>query len=824
MYFRIDRQAQILQVEDDFAHMASVHDDGSLGFQFAYSVSQSKVVQRASTLVRVTVESRSISKKHTMGQTQRGRVDVRALINNLRSTMIDAKTAAEQQLKHIVAQRDSDITVGINNEIIPQLRSQVPITRIPSLTKSRLVLASAGSIKQGNNPQPVLHRVAFSALVPDLQQAMTSSAGVSPQALIHDMITRQGLDPTHVLNLTPRASSEVTTRGGLSNTKRAEERSTDPSSRLLNHYLFPPVHGSIPTTTDEIVDNDLVQVIQSVSSDEVTITLPIVIPAQRRWSEGSPVTQLYVTFELIDSTSNLPIDTVTKVLDVARHLRIFNTPKVPPKVRFAPSGQSGRVNLEIKQVDKGATEVHIYKKSFWISSPEVDSYTLIGTYLLSSRDQSLLVQVDMPHSSPALYRVVPVGQQSIQGFEYTNVAVRPTRYKPVKSVSLTAMQVDTGARLDIRRIPTNVVAVQFLRWNTTNHETVPTSVGTDVGFIDDSIRQADLLTTIDTTISPDNVYRYRVRLIYRDGLTAECGDAIVDFLRPAPGQVDTRVEDLFVSHDETPNVTFNITTRTVASDLDLIKQMLEKQGLAGYFTGDIENQRDQLESLIAHNVQRVDLTTGRREDFGILTAAQFDDGALRKKQAVKQLEYGHRYRYEVYPLLRAPETLFDDFVKTTTDVVTKKSYAYKPAKFRHPFTLRRGVMVSTSGARMRHAKDPMSYGVIGSIVTTEVSFDTDTAKVLDPTASTFDRFTNLITWGILGDIDQIDHFLIMKQVHGIRTVLGKAHTSFPNGSCQYIHCLRRHDVGVIQYVIMPIYNDYKLGPEGVTNSLIVEAR
>ena len=823
MYFRVQQQAQVLKVDDDYAHLAGITADGDYQFEFTYSLSQGAAVQRRATRVAITVELRSVTKKPLLGQTQRGQVDARALVNNLRTYVIDAKTAAEQQTKHVVAYRDSDVTAAINNEIIPQLRAQVPTALIPTLTRSRLVVASAGSVRQGDDPRPLLHRVANSWVVPDLQHALTSSAAAQPRALIHDMILRQGLDPTHSLQLTSRSSSEAATRGGLSNTQKAEERTTDPATRLLNRFVFPPSHDGIPTTTDGVVDTDLVQVIQSVTSDEVEVTAPVTIPKQKLQQVGASTTQLYVTFELVDGSTNLPVDTVTKVLDVSQHVRIFSTPKLPPRVGFAPSGLQGRVNLEIKQVDPGATGVQVYKKSFWISTPDVADYVLVGSYALTAQDQSLLVQVDMPQSSPALYRVIAVGQQSIPGFEFTNVAVKPARYSPVRSVSLTAQQVDTGALLEVRRIPTNVVAVQFLRWNLTTHETSATTVGTDVGFVDDSVRQADLLTTIDSTVAPGNVYRYGVRLVYRDGLTKDVGNATVDFLQPAPGQVDTRIEDLVVSHAEAPNVSFNIITKTIDSDIDVVKQMLAKQGLTDYFTGDIAAQRDQLQNLIAHNVQRIDLTTGHREDFGILTASQFDDDALRKRQAVSQLRYGHRYRYEIYSLLRAPETLFDGFVKPSTDTVTKKPYTFSPAKFRHPFTLSRGVIVSTAGARLRHAKDPMAYGVIGSVVSTEVSFDEDTAKVVEQSAAAFDRYTNVVTWSILGDISQVDHFIVMKQVHGIRTVLGKAHSEFPNGSCQYVHVISAHDAGALQYVIVPVYSDYSVGTEATTNALIVEA-
>jgi len=526
---------------------------------------------------------------------------------------------------------------------------------------------------------------------------------------------------------------------------------------------------------------------------------------------------------LIDSATNMPIDSITKILDVSNHLHIYHTPKRAPRVKATASDISTRINLEIKQVDHGAEEVLIFKKNFWIASPEIEDYSLIGTYALTSKDQSLLVQVDLPKSSPVLYRVIPRGKQSTLGSEYTNVAVRPLRYSPVRSVALTAHQVDVGIQVEVRHIPTNVVAVQYLRWNLTTFDSEPTTIGSDIGFVDDSTRQADLLTTIDSDVQQHNIYRYAIRLIYLDGQTTEYGDATIEFIKPSPGEVDTRVENLQVDHDNVPNVTFDITTSVVDTDMDAIKKMLENQGLKEHFDGDITAQRDELKKLIAHTVYRVDLNTGTRENFGILTDPSFDDGALRKNQAIKELEYGHRYRYEIYPLLRAPETLFDGFQKEAVDQVTKKPYVFSPAKFLHPFTLRRGVLVSVGGAKQRYAKDPMAYGIIGSIVFIEASFDQDGAKVIDSSATKFDRFTNIVSWRVQGDIRQVDHFLIMKQVHGMRTMLGKAHSEFANGTCQYVHPFNRHDAGAIQYIIVPVMNDYKLGQASVTNTLLVEA-
>lgn len=823
MHFRNINTAKILDVQDNFAHLADVSPTGDLTFEFTYSVSQRETVGRGALKVSIKLLSRQLVKNTILGETHRGHVDTRAVVKNARTMMLSAKARLlAQQTTYEVAHKNSDITKKINNEIVPQLRAQTPLKLIPQLTKPRLQLVPASVGKQRNDPTPILHRVAYSHGVPNLELALTASAGERPQALMHRMITQFGQDPTHIFDLAPRAVSAQSTHGGLSNPVKAHERVTDAAVRLLNHHLFPPVAEVPPRTTVTVADTELVHVLEPVTDDTATITESITIPVSKLRVDGAPLTQLLAHFELIDGRTNLPVDRVTKTLDIAKHVSIYHTPKIPPTVKAAASEVSSRTNLEIKQIDPGATEVEVYKKAFWVSTPGQDDYALIGTYQLTSRDQSLLIQVDKPRHAPVIYRVIPRGKQSVQSYEFTNITVKPDRYTPVRAVSLTAQQIDIGIQLEVRQIPTNVVAVQFLRWNLTTFESDYTTVGDDVGFIDDSVREADLLTTIDSTVKWDNIYAYQARLIYEDGHTSDFGNVTIEFIKPSPGEVDTRIENLLVDHDNTPNVSFTIETNIIDSDVDAIKKMLENQDMTSYFTGDIANQREQLKKLIAHQVHRIDLNTGHVDNFGILTDPQFDDSALRKNQAIGPLVHGHKYRYVVYPLLRSPETLFDSFKKEAVDPVTKKPYSYYPAKFRHPFTLKRGVIVSSNGILLRQAKDPMAHGVIGSMVSVDVSFDSDVAQITDVSAVNFDRYLNVITWKIQGEVHQIDHFIIMKQVHGIRSLLGKAHSEFTNNSCQYVHHISKHDVGALQYVIVPVFNDYRLGAEVVTNTLVVE--
>jgi hypothetical protein len=300
------------------------------------------------------------------------------------------------------------------------------------------------------------------------------------------------------------------------------------------------------------------------------------------------------------------------------------------------------------------------------------------------------------------------------------------------------------------------------------------------------------------------------------------GNATVEFIKTAPGKVDIRVSDMNVVNDvNEPNITFRMRSNIIDENIDTILALMKRQDIKEYFNNDIGKEREFLKGLIAHNVQRIELDTGKREDFGVVVDEFFDDKEFRKNNAVSPLKYGRKYRYEIATLIRAPETMLEKFVKEKVDDVTKKPYQFKPSKFLHPVVLKRGVLVTAAGLKTRYTKEPMSHGFIGTIETVEVSFDDQPARVNNASASRFDTNLNVVTWKLEGSIDQVDHFLIVKDVHGVRTLVGKTHSEFEFGNCQYLHPLNSRDQGELRYIVIPIFNDYTIGTQTVTNSVIV---
>jgi hypothetical protein len=822
MFFKFNRKRKYLAIEDGYAHLDYVSPSENLDFTFTYGIKQRDVVQSNAMTVSVTIISRVIKRKNVLENSHRGYIDTKAVVKNVLTQIQDAKNAIKQQQQFTVASRESDIGAFINNEILGQLRSGAEKITIPSLRKTILSVVPTVEIREANEVKPVLQFVAHSSIT-SVQRELSGSLDANPRALMHDMVVRQGLDPSHVTTLTHRSLPATDVFRGILRPSKRPENSYDPMVRLLHYHIFGRTTQPFRTTTQQFLDDELVKTAKSVLTDDLVIPVRISLPKYTRFIDqtGDLRSNFIVVFTLRDGRTRAVVDQVSKPLDISEHMRLYFTPRKPPIVQAHNSDSQSRTNLNIRQVDPGATGVKVYKKVINRASVVIDDYRLIGTFSLTARDQSLSVNVETVIYSPSVYRVIPVGLMGTLGYEYTNVVIKPSHYRPIKALSLVASTVDTGVEVEIRKLPIDAVAIEVLARNLTIHEKQWTNVG-GITLVDDVTRKEDYFSVIHERVSDRNVYEYVSRITFKSGLTELSGSAILEHISLTPGVVDIKVTDLQVSHDDdTPNVTFTVSSELIDNDIDAIRKLLERQDIKEFFLQDLNREREFMKGLIAHNVQRVNLSTGEREDFGVLTSGAFDDKSLRKNNAVKELELGYKYRYEVRTLIRAPETLFEAFIKDKVDPVTKKSYKFKPSKFLHPVTLREGTIVTVSGLKTRSPKDSLSQGAIGSMERVDVSFDGDPARIVDQSAANFDRRLNVVTWKVEGNLSQVDHFLVMKDVHGVRTTVGKVHSEFEFGNAQFIHDTTERDDGELKYVIVPIFNDYNVGEEATTNSVIV---
>lgn len=820
MFFRFNRKFKLLDVPDSFAKLVNVDNEGTLEFEFCYNVKQSDVVSQNAMTTRVRVISRTIQKKPLLNDSQEGNINTLSLVKNILSQIPDAKTAQSEQENSTVATRMSDIKSRINTNIFPQLRAKVPKTLIRSLSNYRPILKSVSELKANNIEKPILHFHAHNSFS-ELNSTVSASFNVNTRQVMYDMIVKQGIDPSTIVNMTHRSLPAKMVFGGLTRSIRAPENSYDPAVKLLHHRLFDGTQSPFRTTTALFADQTFVNVAETVINDSVEVPVRIKIPRGKMIVESQEQSTFFIKFELLDGKTGSIVDTVTRLLDVSKYLRIFFTPAKPPIVTTSITDLRGRVTLQIKQVDPSASAVQVYKKIISRATTTIDDYALIDTRPLLSTDQAISIVVDKPIQSTFIYRVIPIGSLGQMGSEYTNVVVNADRYCPIKAMSVTAEIVDTGIEVNMTRLPPDIVAIELLRRDMTVFEHQFKNIG-GIKLIDENVMSSDNINVFDISVRDRHIYEYVVKLIYKGGTTTTTGNTVLEYNVKRPGKVDLSIEDLEVDSDESsPNVSFRIRSALLESDVETIRVLLNRQDIAEFFKDDILREREFLNDLISWNVQRIDLTTGDREDFGVITNNFFNDRDLGKNNSVKPLSYGHKYRYEVTAFLRSPETLFQSFEKEKVDDVTKKTYRFKPSKFLHPLALTRGLLVSRVGLKTRFSKAEMSHGVIGTKQSINVNFDEQPARVIEPSAVRFNSTLNILTWKLAGAIDQIDHFLIMKDVHEVRTMIGKVHSEFPFGNCQFIHKTSDKDESEFTYVIVPIFNDYSTGESATSNSVIV---
>ncbi len=819
MYFKVERQKNLLKINDSFASLTNVEDDGTLVFEMRYTVAQDEAIKKNTLSVNVDVFSRTVRRKIITDAVKVGSTDTKQLIKNILLDVSTAKATAKAQSSYAMASKKSDITSVINNAAIPTLMSSKPLTDSPLMFKSVLKLVSAGTLKQDNEKKPILQVVSTST-IENMHEHVSSSLEQDNKRLMQDMILRSGVDPSTIAVSDQRVISAARSVDGTVKPSTIQTISTSAIQKLKDSHVLDTKFIDRAQETVDINDQSMQHVVVQQLMNDVEVPVIVKFKPLKIKPTSSETTDVFVRFELIDSSTGLSADSVMMKLDVAKHVRIFNTPLTPPGVSVSKVELMSRANLEIVQVDTTSDSVNVYKKNVYTSVTDVDEYNLIGNFRVKTSDKSLLIPVDVPTHNAIIYRVVPV-RKGIESFEFTNAVVKPTRFSEIKSISLSSQIDASGITIEARRLPPAAVSIQLLRKNNTTFESSWTTLTNPV-LIDRSMRMSDIYTYNDIAVKSSNIYEYTARIYYRSGTVKEMGTETIEYVRPNPGKVEIKTDNLIVTHDVDPNVSFDVNLKLSDTDMSTLKKLLELAGIKEYFNADVTTQRDQLNGVLAYSVQRIDLSTGQRDDFGIITSTRFSDDDARKINGIDKLKTGRGYRYIISALLRSPETMFDDYRKTVTDTITKKTYTYNPAKFLHPLALTQGVLVSAQGLRSRYAKSPLAHGELGTFAKVDVSFDKQPSLIVDASASRFDIDTNIISWRMHGQTSLVDHFLISMEVHGVKSIIGKAHSSFSSGNCQFIHQLNADTAGEIKYVITPVMNDYMIGSSVTTNSLIVE--
>lgn len=810
MFVKVSQESDLIRLPSQFARIVDVLENGDVIFEVRYNVRQSDIVRRSAQLVRVTASIRTLTQPSVIQMPGQAQPSNSQIVRNILTHHASIRnTIRNHAINNVVATKLVDNMSKLDFELIADLKKNENPRNVAGLYKPRLVLRSVNELNTQNDVKPILQ----------VNRSPDDDDETTPiKHLIQKSILEHGFDPSHASNivddrvLTPRESVK-----GIF-LKSTQMNDWNVTTRFFRK-MTKPVKFVANETSVSSHDTNVLS-LETTFTDDVTITSEITLPSDKIKDANGNFRPLFFSFDLLNS-GGISTQTLREPVDVLKYLEAFYTPRTPPIVKFAKFDATGRANIQIKQTDSRATAVRVYRKDFSYTNNDPGVYQLVSEQEIACDGSFQNVSVEASPSFTTIYRVISVGKNEALSPEFTNVVVNPTKIiKRRTYVAMTSRVVTNGVNIDVTDVPLDVVSFLIYRKDRTVRGKFE-AVGNEVIQVTPENETA-VYTVTDTSVKKYHVYEYICRLYYKNGTTFDAGRVFIDYEPLVENLVDTKIEDIKVSYDiDNYNVTFKLTTVVNESDADSIKALLERQGLRELFDDDLLKERDKLQKLIAHQVYRVDLTDGTKENFGVITDEFFSDVRFRLINSVRPLQAGHAYRYEVVALLRAPETMFDEFVKTAVDATTKKKYTFKPSKFLHPITLKFGNITSSQTLSEHYPQAQLSFGSVGNIATAEVSFATDVVTVTNVSADAFDSTTHLIKWSIVGDPRQIDHFVVMKEFLGQRHIIGKCHAVNETTSFRFFYQLTDADLGEIEYIITPILDNYSVGSEFRTNRVTI---
>lgn len=827
-----------------FARMTSTGQDGDVDVEFNFNVSQLYAVKNNALTVNVTIKRQSLLPNATIkiDNIATAGKDVIKMVMSQGQTI---KNLASSNVQSVIDVRRSDVLSKLNKLSLTRLsrmsreNSRDAMNEIllsPDMTSFVRTFVNVSETNKQSQVIPVLQRYLVNNDEQDQvtsqqlsQKTFISHANVSNGATLKGLKkidgSREELRYRSLLeSVSPTTFEANNTRvlsaaDAVSGYMRHMSPRSQHMSELVDNLTLPATF--IERSSESLSTTDYVMSTTVKFTDYVPFNATLTIP--NPWDKSSLVngsmSSYYVTFELIDSSSGNVVESLTKTLDVAKIVNEFNVPKHKPTVN-AGVVCGVRSHIDVRVNDDVSSDVRIYRKSLSRVAPfDVErSFESLGTsYKLINK--TVRVTNQHPGSNVHIYRVVPVGQTKVLGTSFTDVVTKSDGRFYNKFVSVTAFPSRSGVTIELRGFSFDVVALQTLRRDVTLNEKQFTSID-DVTLVTQQVRAQGVVFSYDSSVKDGHVYEYTARLTLKGGINQTFGSSIIEYV-PFVDGIDTRITDVSITNGTKADVSFNLSTFIAKSSLDDITSMLEAQNLKSYFDEDVLKERDKLQQLIAHNVIRVNLTEGIKEDFGVITDSLFVDSLNQKRNSVSEIDTRNSYRYEVYALLRTPETLFEDFVKQKVDASIGKSFSFKPAKFNHPIALTKGNITSPDTLRMHYGKKTMMFGRVGNIEVLDVAFTRPTVSLSNASA-VYDGHTVNVSWSITGTIGIVDHFIVISIVNGVRRLIGAAHPHVSNNECKFIHPVTQADHGYAKYVIIPVLNDYTQLAETSTNTILIQ--
>jgi hypothetical protein len=826
MYFNPANNLKgFLEIGDNFAELIEItapsissnsdfknqRIDSCLKFRFSYEISQIKAIQENALSVRITIKKKNRVKNSITQSTKVGSVDTKKLIENILMQKINIINSSKEEKESIILIKESDISSKVNNQILNALKNGDDISELKGLKKSKLVFLNKTENSKFSKNSALEAQVGHSTVeIKDndvlLKNNLSTTINAKNERL--KLLFTKGFASSQITDLSDRTLSIHNASSGTSRKQKAEEYAGDIKTKLLNTHLF---EGQRKPESSK----DFFASIQDIFDDKITVSTEINI----KESVAKTQTTVLVSFELLQLTTKRSgvketkvIEKVEKDLNIQSYITRFFQPATPPLVKFSKTNQN--ITFKIRQVDANANFVSVYKRTINNGNLK-EKYVKLTSIPATVKGGEANFSVVNLKDNTAIFRFVPSnGLTNFESCEFTDVVVKDSPRVNERSLIIVPSLSKSGEEgielTAYNNYMPDIVAAKLLVRNATTGKKKFEVVNTFTFSDKQNSPRLKLKKLV-----PYNVYEFTTILI------TEMGDEIpsnytacLEYLPPVgtPLNVVISKPTTVSSSGTSIDVQFSISANVVEDQTKMLRSMLDQLQITDPVG------RSTLSDLIAFNVVRYNTMTGDVDDMGIIANnATFSDSVEAGKRGIKTTEIGNSYKYIVYPLVRNPNTVIEK-VTDVVDTETKKSYKLNAQKHHHPATLLRGNVVSEHYLK-NDPRPEMMKGMLGTSYEVPVSFENKNPRIFDLFVRQ-ENNKNYLTWKVDGDPTLIDHILVTKTINDVRTVVGKSN-GFSDRQT-FIHVLTKDDIGLMSYLLTPIYLNYASGNNVESSKILIE--
>jgi hypothetical protein len=730
-------------------------------------------------------------------------------------TLIDEIRNISTNKKQVIQRNDQNILKTVNFSLYDYAsRESIEKAKANNYSREEKILTS--TVVADIKNQPVFERL------PVGQPESAGRIGQLSQTLTNETITRemrgaivQNTDPASLIRKTGGIVSAVRSLGGVSTTPQTIPVGAIASPiGLIQQTLTAPTSL---TKDSPISSTSFLTKTATITTSRVVVTLDFTIDT----SVLAGVSTIYFEIEMFDDAAR-PIYGKYISINHGKNLDDFLTPKFAPEITsFYRRGSDGKIVLFLKQIDPKATFILLYYKEFLNDNDYTQPYTFLGKIPITKEQNEIKVDVSKTLNKRTIIRAIASSIEERKGLLFNSVTVPPTTNSIVDTTLITdpiviwnyGFNADNTLAIDGIVQFRDAVSIKITRKQ--NDDTIDENTIFGPSFLNGSIN----FSLTDRNLSPGKTYIYNAYISSRDGIVRKALDNLIVFNPEIKNnQITTQILNANNSiTGNNLNVTFDLRSDLNRENSAFILENFKLQGIYDLYRNIFE-VTDTANSF-AYKVLRKNLTTGEEEDFGILQSPLFNDGFLRANKNVKPLQPGYSYKYSVYTFLRTADSLLPQL--QVTGSYNNKTYTYRPYFSRNPFVLREGTMVTEISLREQHTNSQYTFGPTGQVVEHNADFSNVLPIVKDVIATNKNRTLNILQWKVEGNLDRVDHFIILTQQLSARKVVGTIHNVSETNTFNFYDILTDGESGNLEYIIIPVYFDLVLGQEVKSNTIII---